>query len=64
MGLVGANLYNCIGYRSPIHSDRDAEGVISLTVQLEKVVNDDLHEFDFVVLEFGYYIVTEPNMLW
>ncbi|KAJ7574808.1 hypothetical protein C8J56DRAFT_1125018 [Mycena floridula] len=62
VGISGANLFDCSGYIAPQHTDEDvAQG---LSACLEHKANDAYAEFAFCSLAFGYYIVTQGNMLW
>lgn len=62
LGIDGANIFRCDGYIAPMHLDNDAAP--GLCAQLEWDADDRYCEFGFTQLQFGYYIRTEPNMLW
>ncbi|KAK0434720.1 hypothetical protein EV421DRAFT_1909192 [Armillaria borealis] len=62
LGVSGANLFSCRGYFAPIHLDIDATR--GICCQLEWDGLEEWCEFSFCQAEWGYYLVTESNMLW
>ncbi|KAK7462192.1 hypothetical protein VKT23_007797 [Stygiomarasmius scandens] len=62
VGRYGANLFRCDGYTAAMHSEKDAGS--GLCSQIEWHADRNFHEFGFIFLEYGVYLVTQPNMLW
>ncbi|KAF9031426.1 hypothetical protein BDZ89DRAFT_1131924 [Hymenopellis radicata] len=62
LGLTGQNLFACDGYCAPIHFDED-EGR-GLCCQIRWVADRQYDEYGFCQPAWGYWIATEPNMLW
>ncbi|KAL0069950.1 hypothetical protein AAF712_002845 [Marasmius tenuissimus] len=62
-GIGGINVFSCVNYTAPLHSDQDV--VPSLSCQLEKYgVEEKWGEYGFCQAEYGYAFATRENTLW
>lgn len=62
LGTIGASLYQCENYRSPLHQDKDA--MRGLSAQLVLTADENLKEFAFIYATYGLYVVPKTNALW
>ena len=62
LGVLGATLYSCKNYTSPLHLDDDISPGLCAQFQLQ--AKKILAEYAFIYAEYGIYVVTQPNSLW
>lgn len=62
LGILGASIYLCDNYTTPLHQDNDC--IRGLSTQLMLTADANLKEFAFIYATYGIYVVPQPNSLW
>lgn len=62
LGTVGASIYLCENYTTPLHQDKDS--IRGLSAQLQLTADVDLKEFAFIYATYGLYVVSQTSSLW
>ena len=64
LGTLASTLFHCENYTSPLHGDDDEIRGLCAQYFLDPSLPEDLHEYGFIYLKYGFYMVSRTNSLW
>ena len=64
LGTLASTLFHCENYTIPLHGDDDEIHGLCAQYFLDPSLPEDLHEYGFIYLKYGFYMVSYTNSLW